>query len=89
MIGNTWEWTVDDIVPEAPSHACCGPSVPQARGVGPDGFRRKVIKGGSYLCAPNYCLRYLPAARSTESVDTATGHLGFRCVTRPGSDEAG
>jgi formylglycine-generating enzyme required for sulfatase activity len=41
---------------------------------------RKVIKGGSYLCSPNYGLRFRPAARQPEAVDTATGHLGFRCA---------
>jgi formylglycine-generating enzyme required for sulfatase activity len=41
-----------------------------------------VIKGGSHLCAPNYCLRYRPAARQGEAIDTSTGHLGFRCVVR-------
>jgi hypothetical protein len=46
---------------------------------------RRVTKGGSHLCAPNYCLRYRPAARQGESVDTSTGHIGFRCVVRPGS----
>ena len=45
---------------------------------------RKVIKGGSHLCAANYCLRYRPAARSAEMVDTATSHIGFRCVLPPG-----
>jgi formylglycine-generating enzyme len=44
---------------------------------------RKVIKGGSHLCAPNYCLRYRPAARQAEAIDTSTGHLGFRCIVRP------
>jgi hypothetical protein len=39
-----------------------------------------VIKGGSHLCAPNYCLRYRPAARQGETIDTATGHIGFRCI---------
>ena len=43
---------------------------------------RRVIKGGSHLCAPNYCLRYRPAARQGEAVDTSTAHLGFRCVVR-------
>jgi formylglycine-generating enzyme len=43
---------------------------------------RKVIKGGSHLCAPNYCLRYRPAARQGETIDTATGHIGFRCIVR-------
>jgi formylglycine-generating enzyme len=43
---------------------------------------RRVIKGGSHLCAPNYCLRYRPAARQGEAVDTSTGHIGFRCIVR-------
>jgi formylglycine-generating enzyme len=51
---------------------------------------RKVIKGGSHLCAPNYCLRYRPAARQGEAVDTSTGHLGFRCIVRePSTAEPG
>jgi formylglycine-generating enzyme required for sulfatase activity len=44
-----------------------------------------VTKGGSHLCAADYCLRYRPAARQAEPVDTSTGHIGFRCVIRPGS----
>jgi sulfatase modifying factor 1 len=44
---------------------------------------RKVLKGGAHLCAPNYCLRYRPAARHAEAVDTSTSHVGFRCVVRP------
>ncbi len=43
---------------------------------------RKVIKGGSHLCAPNYCLRYRPAVRQGEAIDTSTGHIGFRCIVR-------
>jgi formylglycine-generating enzyme required for sulfatase activity len=43
---------------------------------------RKVIKGGSHLCAPNYCLRYRPAARQGETVETSTAHIGFRCIVR-------
>ena len=44
---------------------------------------RKVIKGGSYLCEPNYCQRYRPAARHPQMIDTSTCHIGFRCVVRP------
>jgi formylglycine-generating enzyme required for sulfatase activity len=44
---------------------------------------RKVIKGGSYLCAPNYCRRYRPAARHPQMIDTGTCHIGFRCIFRP------
>ena len=80
MCGNVWEWTTDFYAPagngEAP--ACCAP--PIAPG---EGFPRRVIKGGSHLCAPNYCLRYRPAARQGEAVDTSTGHIGFRCIVRP------
>jgi sulfatase modifying factor 1 len=46
-------------------------------------FARRVIKGVSHLCAPNYCLRYRPATRQGETVDSTTSHIGFRCVVRP------
>ena len=45
---------------------------------------RRVIKGGSHLCAPYYCLRYRPAARQSEAVDTSTSHIGFRCIVGDG-----
>ena len=73
MIGNVWEWTVDRF--DAATAACHGE--PGAH------IPRRVIKGGSHLCAPSYCLRYRPAARQGEAVDTSTSHLGFRCVVRP------
>lgn len=82
MAGNVWEWTDDDFrQPTASSeHACCAPESPLiAAG---ETYPRKVIKGGSHLCAPNYCLRYRPAARQAETVDTTTSHIGFRCVVR-------
>ena len=47
---------------------------------------RKVVKGGSFLCAPSYCRRYRPAARMAQGIDTSTCHLGFRCVVRPALD---
>lgn len=49
---------------------------------------RKVIKGGSHLCAPNYCRRYPPAACFPEPIDTSTCHLGFRCIVRSDRDAA-
>jgi formylglycine-generating enzyme required for sulfatase activity len=62
----------------APAHAqgACAP-------VAEDAIPRVVIKGGSHLCAPSYCLRYRPAARQAQAVESSTGHLGFRCVLRP------
>jgi sulfatase modifying factor 1 len=77
--GNVWEWTSQpfDIYTHA-EHACCGP------GGATGERRRKVIKGGSHLCAPNYCLRYRPAARQSEEIDTSTSHIGFRCIVREG-----
>ena len=82
MAGNVWEWTTDDFrQPAAESeHACCAPEGPLV--LAEETFPRKVIKGGSHLCAPNYCLRYRPAARQAETVDTTTSHIGFRCVVR-------
>ena len=97
MIGNIWEWTTDWYSPkheaDAPK-ACCIPENP--RGGREDAsydprqpnirIPRKVLKGGSHLCAPNYCRRYRPAARHAEPVDTSTSHVGFRCIRRGASD---
>jgi formylglycine-generating enzyme required for sulfatase activity len=83
MIGNVWEWTSDSYARYAESlSACCG-SKPAASMSSGSGIPRKVTKGGSYLCAPNYCRRYRPAARMPQEVDTSTCHIGFRCVIRP------
>lgn len=93
MIGNVWEWTADfwsvQHQGDAPK-ACCVPQNPRG---GPEAesydprmpdihIPRKVLKGGSHLCAPNYCRRYRPAARHAEPIDTSTSHVGFRCVVR-------
>lgn len=77
MAGNAWVWTADLFDGPPPSTPpCCAPCVKSER------FSRQVIKGGSHLCAPNYCLRCRPAARQAASIDTSTCHIGFRCVVR-------
>ena len=94
MIGNTWEWTRDwwseKPVTAGNKAPCCAVSNPRG-GTLRDSFDptqpdvrigRKVIKGGSHLCAANYCQRYRPAARHPETIDTSTTHIGFRCVMR-------
>lgn len=90
MAGNVWEWTSEFFTAQhrhTAAKACCTPDRPMtaagtAIGSAEPGsaIARKVTKGGSYLCAPNYCHRYRPAARQAEAVDTATCHIGFRCV---------
>jgi formylglycine-generating enzyme required for sulfatase activity len=97
MIGNVWEWTTDwwstKHEADAPTD-CCIPKNPvggpKAASYDPGQpsikIPRKVLKGGSHLCAPNYCRRYRPAARHAEPVDTSTSHVGFRCVVRKGDD---
>jgi formylglycine-generating enzyme len=96
MAGNVWEWTSDwyavrtaGPAPEE-EHGCCVPGpdpVPTEEGSydpAQPQFRvpRRVIKGGSFLCADTYCLRYRPAARRPQQVDTGMSHIGFRCVRR-------
>ncbi len=81
MVGNVWEWTADHYRDshDAPVRSCCAPQTPPHDTAA---MRYRVTKGGSHLCAPNYCFRYRPAARQRQSEDTSTCHLGFRCVIR-------
>jgi len=87
MTGNAWEWTQTWFSDQhaEPASRCCAPSNPRGPSVDASrdpasGIPRKVIKGGSFLCAENYCSRYRPAARIPESVESATCHVSFRCI---------
>ena len=94
MIGNAWEWTSDWYTSRhAPAGDCCG-AAPVNPGGGsreasidpnePAAIPRKVLKGGSFACAENYCKRYRPAARMHHPIDTGTNHVTFRCIIRVG-----
>jgi formylglycine-generating enzyme required for sulfatase activity len=94
MIGNVWEWTTDWFATQHASKEgpCCLPRNPRGAAESESydpchpnlKIPRKVLKGGSHLCAPNYCRRYRPAARHAEPIDTSTCHVGFRCIVRVG-----
>jgi formylglycine-generating enzyme len=98
MAGNVWEWTTgwySSRHPEPADSPCCVPRDPRGGrerdsldpGQPQFAIPRKVIKGGSFLCADSYCLRYRPAARRPQMVDTGMSHIGFRCTrTTPPTD---
>ncbi|MBV8600810.1 MAG: formylglycine-generating enzyme family protein [Candidatus Eremiobacteraeota bacterium] len=89
MAGNAWEWTSDWFSlhdAHAVASPCCAPPSAVEGSYDPEHpdirIPRKVLKGGSHLCAPNYCLRFRPSARMPQMIDTGMSHLGFRCVVR-------
>ncbi len=88
MTGNVWEWTTDYYTPrhlrlsDRPLDAGRRESLLAAASA-QEGFPttpRRVLKGGSHLCSPDYCLRFRPAARSPQAEDTGMSHIGFRCA---------
>ena len=93
VAGNVWDWTRDWYSADpsdGETASCCTPTNPRGPSESasvdprdPSQIPQKVLKGGSHLCAPNYCFRYRPAARYPEPIDTSTSHVGFRCVAVP------
>ncbi len=81
MIGNVWEITADRWTPDHRSTASAGFDPAQAP-LRATVAGQRVIKGGSFLCAANYCMRYRAGARQPQDDDLGASHLGFRTVLK-------
>ena len=84
MAGDVWQWTKDVYAPNLAPDAQADPQGPGPAPVLGDVAHNHVIKGGSFLCSPDYCFRYRPAAREAGPTDTGENHIGFRTVLRMG-----
>lgn len=82
MLGNVWEWTGDWYAPTQQTEKDNPSGMSLQKGFDPanQGAPSRVLKGGSFLCADNYCRRYRPAARHPQETGLGTNHIGFRVV---------